>query len=492
SLGFQTIYRLFNSHPEVRCERIFCLDTGQPGNERSWVALESGDSPSSFDVIALSLSYEQDCLMLPRLISAMGIPLRAQERWGNLPVLLCGGPVASSNPEPVAPFVEAVGVGDGEALAPEFVSAWLEELENGWERGSFLRRLALRRGFYVPQLYQAELSAGEGSSLIPIPAVAEAPAHIERQVDPLAGEPAHSAVVTLEAHFAGMFMIEIARGCCYACRFCLVSRINRPYRAANPGKIFELLERMPSGSHVVGLVGANLCDHPELEAILLRIHDRGLRLGAGSLILDTLSPVLLGLLRDCGVRTITLAPETASPRLLGLLGKPASAALLPEAVGEVCRLGFEQIKLYYMIGLPGEVEADREALVEQVRNLAGLLPGSGTRLRLSLNPFIPKPQTLWQDEPMMRPETLKAAMTQVRRGLATLGHKVELQTGPAAESLTQALISRGDRRMAEVLELAALGNKRFLDAAVEAGLDIDALLHKRVEPSDSRPWKLLE
>lgn len=492
SLGFQTVYRLFNSHPEVRCERVFCLDPDNPRRERSWVALESGVSPSSFDVLAISLSYEQDCLMLPLLLDAMGLPSRAGERWGNLPVILCGGPVVSSNPEPVAPFVEAVGVGDGEALVPVFVSAWIEELDHGWERNSFLRRLAGRPGFYVPSLYRAVPAEGEGSPPVPVPDTAGAPERVRRQVDPLAGDPAHSAIVTDQAHFSGMFMIEVARGCSHACRFCLVSRINRPYRPAGADKLIDLIGRAPESARVIGLVGANLCDHPGLERILESIKVRSLRVGASSLRLDTLTPGVLQLLRDCGVRTVTLAPETAGAGLLGRLGKPSSAELLPGAVREACRVGFEQIKLYYMIGLPGETEADRDELVEQVRDLAGILPEGGCRLRVSLNPFIPKPQTPWQDEPMLRPEAVKSALSRVRKGLSGLGRKVELSVDPPAESLAQALISLGDRRMADALELSALRGMRFLDAVAASGIDIESMLHESRKPSAPRPWGFLE
>ncbi len=490
SLGFQTIYRLFNAHPEVRCERVFCLDRDNPSSERSWLALESGDAPSRFDVLALSLSYEQDCLWLPALLSAMGLPQRAAERWDALPVLLAGGPVVTGNPEPVAPLVEAAGVGDGEALVPSFIEAWLERREKGWDRRLFLEELAARPGFYVPSLYRAEPSEEENGALVPRPDSPSAPEHIARQTAPLDGEPAHSVIVTPEAHFSDMYMIEVARGCRHACRFCLVSRINRPWRLSDPGRVEELIRNAPEEARVAGLVGANLCDYPELPRILRAVQNRGLRLGASSLRVDTLTVEILELLRDCGVRTVTLAPETASPALLKTLGKPSAAELLPDAVGRASAMGFEQIKLYYMVGLPGETGQDRAVLVEQVRAIASGL-ASRARLKISLNPFVPKPQTRWQDEPMLAPEGIKAALNQVRRGLAR-EKRVELQCETPAASLVQALISLGDRRLADALQVSAPESRGFMESARRAGIDTQSLLHQRKKPSTPRPWRLVE
>ncbi len=490
SLGFQTIYRLFNAHPEARCERVFCLDRDNPGDERSWLALESGEPPSTFDVLALSLSYEQDCLWLPLFLKAMGLPTRAAERWGNLPVMLAGGPVPTGNPEPIAPFVEAVGLGDGEVLVPDFIDTWLECAGKGWERGAFLEALAARPGFYVPSLYRYERTEGEAGVLAPRPAVDAAPERIRRQSAPLSGEPAHSVILTPKAHFSDMFMLELARGCRHACRFCLVSRINRPWRVSDPERVESLLESAPEGAQVAGLVGTNLCDYPELPRVLRAVKKRGLRLGASSLRVDTLNDEILGLLRDCGTRSITLAPETASAALLRELGKPAAAELLPPVVARASEMGFEQVKLYYMIGLPGESEDDREALAEQVRQLAGLL-GPRTRLRISLNPFVPKPQTAWQAEAMLAPRQIKAALNVIRRALAPL-KRVELQCEPPAESLTQALISLADSRLATALEQAGPEGRDLPAAAVRAGIDPEALLHQKKKPSAPRPWDHVE
>ncbi|MCE5273134.1 radical SAM protein [bacterium] len=490
SLGFQTIYRLFNAHPEVRCERVFCLDRDNPAAERSWLALESGAPPSTFDVLALSLSYEQDCLWLPLFLRAMGLPTRAQARWGNLPVLLAGGPVPSGNPEPVAPFVEALGLGDGEVLVPDFIDTWLESARRTWERGAFLEALAARPGFYIPSLYRAEMLAGEGGVLVPRPAVPAAPERVRRQSAPLTGDPAHSVIITSKAHFSEMFMLELARGCRHACRFCLVSRINRPWRVSDPLRVEALLENAPESAQVAGLVGTNLCDYPELPRVLRAVQKRGLRLGASSLRVDTLNDEILGLLLECGTRSITLAPETASAALLRELGKPSAAELLPSVVARASEMGFEQVKLYYMIGLPGESEADRAALGEQVRELAGSL-GPRTRLRISLNPFVPKPQTAWQDEAMLAPRQIKAALNQVRRALSPL-RRVELQCEPPAGSLIQALISLGDSRLAAALEAAEPEGRDFLAAAGRAGIDTEAFLHQKKKPSAPRPWDHVE
>ncbi|MBN2290032.1 MAG: radical SAM protein, partial [Candidatus Glassbacteria bacterium] len=285
---------------------------------------------------------------------------------------------------------------------------------------------------------------------------------------------------------------EVARGCRWGCRFCLVCSINRPYRTADAGRVIELIGQRPETAGSVGLVGANLCDHPELERILSHVAGTGLQLGASSLRLETLDERILQLLRACKVRTVTLAPEAAATGLLASIGKRCDPELLAGTARLVGKAGFEQLKLYYMVGLPGEEAPDRQALVEQVREIRAVLPDR-VGLKVSINPFIPKPQTRMQDEPMAGASSIKAAIRQVRRGLADLkGPGVRLQAGAVAESLAQAVISQGDRRLAGAIERACLRGERFLDTLADVGVDTAELLHRKRDPGGTHPWRVVE
>ncbi len=491
SLGFQTVYRLFNAHPGVRCERVF-----PPEDGGRWRSLESGRELESFAVLALSLPYEQDLLAVPGVLRAAGLPLRAADRGDQYPLVFCGGPVVSANPEPLAPFVDVCGIGDGELLVPRFCEACCLGLEQDWPRRRLLEELAGRGGLYLPALYEAREAGDSGAEAVaPFPAAAGVPARIERAMAGLEGLPAYSVVVSPETHFRGMFMVEVARGCRWNCRFCLVCRINRPYRHVPADAVIAALEGLPPATGSVGLVGANVFDHPELERILEYLAGRALRLGVSSLRLETVTPELLELVEACGTRSLTLAPEAASDQLLAAIGKRYPPERLAEVVRLIGERGFESLKLYYMIGLPGETTADRRDLAAQARELARLLPGR-MRLRISVNPFIPKPQTPWQDQPMLPAGELRTALKELKRELLTSGAKggarLELSFGPVAESVAQAVLSLGDRRLAGAIEEAAGTGRRLLDCLPGAGIDSAVLLQGRRAGATLHPWRLLE
>ena len=491
NLGFQTVYRLFNEHTEVRCERVFCFSPGEAKEEKSWLSLENSRSLSYFSVLAVSLSYEQDCLMLPALLQAARLPVYSDLRRGNFPLVFCGGSVITANPEPAAPFIDVCGIGDGEKLVPAFVEVCLEGVKKGWSREHLLLEFASRDGLYVPSFYEAQ-PVNKNSPWVPVRKLKAAPEKVVRAVDRLGDTPAHSVIVSSVTHFKGMFLVEAARGCRWGCRFCLVCRINQPYRPAEAGRVLGVLERAPSGTRAVGLVGANLCDHPQLETILEGVAARGWRLGASSLRIDTVSDRLLGLLRECEVQSLTLAPEAATEKLLAGLGKPCAGERLFKVIEMAALRKFKNLKLYYMIGLPGEEESDREALAGQVIEIGRLL-GTGMRLRVSVNPFIPKPQTAWQDEPMLAPSQIKLALRGLRRRILSARlSRVQFQAGAVAESVAQAVISIGDRRVAAAIELAALKGERFLDCLERTGVELEPLLHERKRPDSAHPWRVLE
>jgi len=488
-LGFQEVYRLFNAHPEVRCERIFCMNQAGSGENGEWLSLESGRKPGDFAVLASSISYEQELLGLPAILSHAGIPLYSAERTDSSPIVFCGGPVITANPEPAAAFIDVCGIGDSERLVPEFTGLWLAALEQDWKRERLLAELAGRPGFYVPGLYR--IKAAERYPAVPVPVRKEAPRKVRRLAAPLDRTPVHSVIVSNATHFKGMFLVEIARGCRWNCSFCLVCKVNRPYRHVREERIREALDAAPSQARAIGLVGANLCDHPELELIIEEIARRGFRLGVSSLRVDTVTRPLLELLKACKVKTLTLAPESASEKLLAGIGKRYVRERLFELVELIAKTGFDSLKLYYMAGLPGEQGRDRQELISQVKELAGLA-GPRMRLKISLNPFIPKPQTAWQDESMFLPAQIKQALRQIRRGLAGLGPKVQLQAGPVAESLAQAALSLGDRTTARALLRATTGGERFLDCLALEGIELEPVLFQRKKPALEHPWSALE
>ncbi len=478
SLGYQNAYRLFNVQEGARCERLFELDS-------SWIALESGRAAGAFGVLAASVSYEQELIWLVRALNKFGVPLRADQRGERDPVILCGGPVITANPEPAAPFIDVCAIGDGEKLIPAFASSWHATLGSGGSRSDFLEQLAGQPGFYVPSLYNWEPAEP------PVPDSEAAPVHVPRVVVPLEGDPVCSTVVSSETHFRSMFLTEITRGCRGRCKFCMVCRVNDPFRPADTGRIIDLISQVQPSVRSVGLVGANLCDHPRLGDILEAIAGSGLRAGVSSLRIGSVGSGLLKQLRACGVNSITLAPESASPRLLKAIGKAYDPAKLMELVGLAGDEGFSSVKLYYMIGLPDETDEDRDMLAGMLSELARVAAGR-VKLSLSVNPFVPKPQTLWQDRSMMKTAEIKKVFRQLKKTVASISRNIELSWESPAQATAQAVLSLGGRELAGAIQQSALERVRLLDCLAGQGIELESLLYQREKPTSAHPWRVLE
>jgi len=488
SLGGQTVYRLFNELEGARCERLVRFD--RPRSGAIWVSLESGRAAAEFPVLAFSISYEQEMLELVRFLQENRITPRSADRGEGDPLLLAGGPVVSSNPEPVAPFLDVCGIGDAEILVPSLAANWLAAYGAGWTRRLLLETLAGQEGFYVPGLYRLDGVSGS-YPVLPRPAGQAVPVRVGRATADVGRSPAFSVIVSRLAHFRDMHLVEVARGCRWNCRFCLVCRINRPYRPAETGRVIELIEAAPAAAGAIGLVGANLCDHPELARIAAAVAASGRRLGTSSLRVGSVDRELLTVLKRCRVESLTLAPETASAELLARIGKSYRQEELFETVRLAAEAGFRGLKLYYMIGLPGETAKHRRELVEQVRLLAGTT-GNRLRLKISVNPFIPKPQTAWQDESMLRPGEIKRLLRELRKGIRQDAPGVQLQHDPPAEAVSQAALSLGDRSFAQPLEMAAAGAGHLLDCLGRSGIDLEPVLYSRKKPAAEHPWSVLE
>jgi len=478
SLGYQNSYRLFNHQEGTRCERLFELGD-------NWISLESGRAAGTFGVLAASVSYEQELIWLVRALSRIGVPVRSADRGPRDPIVLCGGPVITSNPETAAPFIDVCATGDGEQLIPVFTGSWLDTVGSGGTREDLLERLAGQPGFYVPSLYKCD--TGEP----PVPISGAAPERVPRAVVPLKGVPVHSTVISSMAHFRSMFMVEITRGCRGRCKFCMVCKVNDPFRAVEPANLIDLIREAPSSARSVGLVGANLCDHPRLGDILETIVAGGRRAGVSSLRIGTVDKNLLGQLRACRANSITLAPESASPRLLKAIGKSYDPARLMELVRLAAEQGFAGIKLYYMIGLPDETDQDRAMLTGQLRELAEAASGR-IKLSLSVNPFVPKPQTLWQDCSMMKTAAIKKVLRQLKKTVFGISREIELSWQSPVEATAQAVLSLGGRELSGSVEKAALERVRLLDCLAGQGVELENLLYQREKLTSAHPWRVLE
>jgi len=384
SLGFQTIYREIHAHQGATAERAFLPDDVQAWRE-SRVPLctyESQQPVASFDCLAFSVSYELELTGLFEMLELAGIPLRREERFDSHPLIVCGGPLTFSNPVPLAPFADVIVMGEGEELIHTLCDAL------GESRRGLLAHLSHHPGFYVPGL------SGDW------PGVAKA------EDDRL---PARSQIVTPNTELRSMFLIEPERGCSRGCTYCVMRRTtNGGMRTVDPARVLELI---PPDARRVGLVGAAVTDHPRIVELVRTLVEDGREVGISSLRADRLCarPELVSLLARSGAKTLTTAADGASERLRKALDRKTNAAQLIKTAELARAAGFARLKLYLMLGLPGEEDADLDELVLLANELSRIVPTS-----FGCAPFVAKRNTPMDGAPFVPIEETERRVAYLR------------------------------------------------------------------------------
>jgi radical SAM superfamily enzyme YgiQ (UPF0313 family) len=504
SLGFQTVYRLFNDLETVVCERVFLppkqelqaqLASGAP-----LLTLESQTLVRDFDVLAFSVSFEWDYTNVVTLLRLAGLPARAADRNEQHPLVVIGGAVTFVNPEPLAPFADVIAAGEGEMLVPELVNALLrDEADRAPRRTDVLRALAPARGFYIPSFYDVEY-AENGSIAAFRPregtgapaAVRKAAVKTTERLDPPA-----TSIFTPDTEFGSRFLIEVVRGCANLCRFCWAGYNYLPVRAFPADRILELAARARSHSARAGLVSIALCDHPEIERIMRGLIDMGYSISPASLRLDDLTDPIVRLLRESGERSITIAPEAGSDRLRRVINKTVTTDEILEAADIIFRNGIENLKLYFMIGLPTETDDDLVAIYDLTSKLRDIMlhharaRGRIGRIVGSVNPLIPKPGTAYQWMPMEDPAITDRKGKRLRQLLSGLDN-VYFNIKSERHSYYQALLSLADRRVAPAIEAAERNGGSWRSAVAEANVDADFFIFRDRSSDAVLPWDIIE
>jgi len=447
NLGFHQVYRLAAAHPDVNCERGF--------RDPAFTAtsFETGRPLGSFDMLAFALPFELNYIGMLTVLDQSGIPMRARHRNREHPLVIAGGVAASANPEPIAEFVDAVVIGDAEPVLDRLFCTLAEHKASS--RAALLDSLTSIPGIYVPSRYEPTYdSRGELSGYRP---ETGAPAPVTRVATPPchAAVPARSAILTNHTEFSGAFLVELARGCPRKCRFCLASAIS-PCRFFSGTRVIESVPEHGI-ARKVGLVGAAVSDHPELDSVVSSLADAGHFIALSSVRPDMVSDTMLTDLARSGQRTVTFAPETGSERLGRCIGKQFQPGVVEDAAVRAIKAGLRNIKLYFMIGLPEETDDDVTALIDLVRRVAQemrALQSAGSRvgsLRTAVNFFVPKGLTAFEDVPMVPASALRSKMARIVRALRR-EPLVTVRNPSLRWAHVQAALSRGDRRGAELLE----------------------------------------
>jgi hypothetical protein len=388
SLGFLQIYKAIQAEPGMACERAFLPDddVGSEGNPAVPVTYEGLRPISSFPVIALSVAYELELAGVVQLLEAAGLPALREERDGRHPFVLAGGPLTFSNPLPLAAFADAILMGEADTLSLDA----LRLLRDASSREAALDALAATPHVFVPARHGAGM-----------PAVAQCD-------DDLL--PAWAPIRAAETELSNMFLIETERGCSRGCTYCVMRRsTNGGMRLVAKERILELV---PADATRVGLVGAAVSDHPKIAELVRALAERGCEVGLSSLRPDRLSDDFVGALRLAGYRTLTTAMDGASERVRDTLERRARPRHLEKAAELARRHGMNRLKLYLMVGVPGETDADIDECVEFVASLSRIIP-----VALGIAPFCPKRNTPLHGAQFAGIGVVNARLDRLRRGL---------------------------------------------------------------------------
>jgi len=482
SLGFQGIYGFFNSLGDVVCERVFFPDKEDRDEyEKSGAepfSLESKRPLSVFDIIAFSVSFENDYPNLLKMLKMAKIPLRAADRGLRYPLVIMGGVCAFYNPEPLADFMDVIFVGEAEEMLEEFLSCYRET----GERAELLEKLTAFQGIYLPGFYSVHYD--QAGKILGRDANHNAPETIrKRTMKDISRSFLRSTILTPHAEFSNMYLLEAMRGCPWSCRFCVAGHIYNPPRKKDFAELSAEVRAAVQRTLKVGLIGPSLSDYPHAEEVLQM---EGVDFSITSLRASPKSVRLVELMK--GHKSISIAPEAGTQRLRDVINKRITEEDILETAQRILECGIETLRLYFMIGLPTETEEDIDGIIGLVRTIR-----KNTRkgyIRLSVSTFVPKPFTPFQWHPMEPLKSIKGKLHRIKKGLIReKGIKV-LHDVPKQAHL-QGFFALGDRRIGRIIERIAFEDiDIFKKGSEEAG--IASNIYRQKDITEHLPWDFID
>jgi len=502
NLGFQVVYGLFNRRPDVVAERVFLPE----GQEMSLylrsggplLSLESQRPVHDFDLLAFSVSFENDYPNILRILELSGIALQSDEREERSPFVMGGGITAFLNPEPIAPFFDFFLLGEAETNLPFFITHFLELNHQGLRRDEFLKNLATGiDSLYVPSLYRPEYNE-DGTIRVLEPAFQGLPEKITAPVLQTPGtEVPCSTVLTPQTEFSDRVLVELGRGCGHGCRFCAAGYVYRPPRTYPEEAIRSQVRKAVSSGMRVGLLSAAVSDIPGIGNITREIVETEGDFSVSSLRAETITTGMLEDLKKSGQRTIAIAPEAGSERLRRVINKHLSEEQILEAVHLISATYPFNLRLYFLIGLPTETREDIagiQALVKRIKHrMVKTSAGRGKigQIRLSVNCFIPKPFTPFQWFPLEDLNSLKEKQRWLKKALVKQGG-IQVHFDLPKWAYVQALLSNGDRRVASMM-LEAYRNKGNWKKTFRAStINPDFFVHRDRDLGEVLPWDFID
>jgi radical SAM superfamily enzyme YgiQ (UPF0313 family) len=496
NLGFQTVYRLLNQISQVRCERFFLFDFPPYGGTKT---LESNRNIRDFDIIAFSVPFEMDYAHVLQLLKRSDVPLLSADRKSNAPLVIAGGVAPTMNPEVLAPFMDCLLIGEAEEMLIEFVELYLQLRREKINKDQLLLELSRIEGIYVPRFYHPIYQ--EDGTVKEIDIQRGVPSVVKKRSVNLEGTEIFSPIISPHAHFKNTFLVEVGRGCARGCRFCAAGHLYQPLRFQTSDSILSQVEKHSGESRHVGLIGSMVSDHPQIEEICSALVTKGLEIGTSSLRVDKISSRLLETLVDSGMKTLTVAPEAGTDRMWKVIKKDINREVVLKSAELAFEASVPNLKLYFIVGFPYEEETDIEGIIRLVHDVHALFvkkykPEKGKRgilrrIKVSVNPFIPKPHTPFQWCAMEKESELKRKLDKITKGIRNL-KGVRMETKSVRQAVIQGVLSLGNRKVGEALYYTVEENLNLRRAWKKAGVNLNLIAFTPKELNCKLPWDIIE
>lgn len=464
NLGFLNVYNIINGTDAFICERGFLYE---PPFENITKTLESGSEYASFDIVAFSINYELDLFNLIKILKNSKIPVYSKDRTGKHPLLIAGGSFLSINPAPVTNIFDILFIGESETLLPFF----LDKLKD-YSKNEIVEALNGYKGILIPNLFKSPVKKA-----------------YEKNLESISYFP---PVVTKNSHMSDSYLIETGRGCGRGCRFCAAFSIYSPVRFLKFEYIRHIIDKYTENFDKIGLVGASISDHPELEKMIEYIVSKDKKIGLSSFRPDRISKTMLDNLQEGSVNTITIAPEAASENLRTIINKKITDERIYDAVNLLSVSKIKNLKLYFMVGLPGETGKDIENIIEMVKNIHMIYSAGSKKtgkIRLSINIFIPKPFTVFQFETLKNIKVSDKKRKHIYRELRNLPG-ISFSVRGSRLEYVQGIISQGTSNIVQDIMKSGCDFSVFLRLLKN---EEEYTYINKVKTAETRlPWEIID
>ena len=463
NLGLAILYDLVNRHDDLLAERVYVpwpdMEAEMRAVQMPLFSLETRHELCDFDIIGVSLPYEQLYSNVLTLLDLSGMPLHSVDRDASYPLIMAGGN-AVYNPEPMADFIDFFVMGEGEDVVFEIIDAYRETVDS--DRDTQLRRLAQIPGIYVPRYYQASYYPDDGTLMKIEPLIDEVQSNIDKRITPLMPPPVTKFILPYVDVVFNRASIEIQRGCTRGCRFCQAGMIFRPVRERSLEELVETVDQImrETGHEELGLLSLSSSDYTQIGPLVKRISDKydakTLSISLPSLRIESVSADLVEMLSGGRKTGFTFAPEAATDRMRDVINKYISTDALLETVEYVYQRGWQMVKLYFMIGQPTETDEDVLAiakLAKQVLKIGEKYHGRKAKVRIGVSTFVPKPHTPFQWAGLFDLDDIRRKQRLMTDELRNSKGVIFNWNNPE-ESMLESVLSRGDRRLGAVIQRA--------------------------------------